>query len=72
MAETLPVADMLPNKLFRFNGDHWMEIPKETTDTYLDNEEYLDYLKTEINAGRIDIDELNEDEREQITKSRDT
>ena len=49
-----------------------MEIPKETTDTYLDNEEYLDYLKTEIDAGRIDIDELNEDEREQITKSRDT
>ena len=37
---------MLPNKLFRFNGDHWMVIPKETTDTYLDNEEYLDYLKT--------------------------
>ena len=26
----------------------------------------------QINAGRIDIDELNEDEREQITKSRDT
>ena len=61
---------MLPNKLFRYNGEHWMEIPKETTDTYLYNDEYIEYLIKEIDAGHIDIDELNDDEREEIAKSR--
>ena len=61
---------MLPNKLFRYNGEHWMEIPKETTDTYLDNDEYIEYLIKEIDAGHIDIDELNDGEREEIAKSR--
>jgi hypothetical protein len=47
-----------------------MEISKETTDTYLDNDEYIEYLIKEIDAGHIDIDELNDYEREEIAKSR--
>ena len=61
-------VDSLPNKLYRFNGETWIEIPKDNTTTYLTNEEYIDYLVNELAAGRIDINDLTQKEQEEVIK----
>ena len=61
-------VDSLPNKLYRFNGETWIEIPKDNTTTYLTNEEYIEYLVNEIAAGRIDVNDLTQKEQEEVTK----
>ena len=61
-------VDSLPNKLYRFNGETWIEIPKDNTTTYLTNEEYIEYLVNELAAGRIDVNDLTQKEQEEVTK----
>lgn len=56
-------VDTLPNKVFKFDGNKWIEIQKETTDSYLYDESYIQYLVTEIEKGKYDIDLLSENER---------
>jgi len=54
--------------LFRFTSDKWIEIPKTRTSSYLGNQEYLDHLISDVNSGRINIEQLTEDEREEIAR----
>ena len=61
-------VDVLPNKLFRYTGDRWIEISKTNTRAYLDNQEYVAYLKNEIDNRRIDIEDLSQVEQEEIAK----
>lgn len=56
-------VDILPNKVFRFDGSKWIEIQKETTDSYLYDESYIQYLVAEIGKGTYDIDLLSDNER---------
>ena len=57
-------VDALPNKLYRYNGNSWMQIAKET-DTYL-NEEYISHLSDQVEFGIIDIDSLTVQEQEEV------
>ncbi len=59
-------VDLLPNKVFKFNGDKWIEINKDLTDAYLYDEEYIRYLVAKIESGEYDVDLLSDNEREQI------
>lgn len=59
-------VDLLPNKVFKFNGDKWIEISKDLTDAYLYDEEYIRYLVTKIESGEYDVDLLSDNERMQI------
>ena len=59
-------VDYLPNRLFKFNGDKWIEVDKTQTDVYAYDEEYIRYLIEQIDSGRYDTDLLNDTEREQI------
>lgn len=59
-------VDLLPNKVFKFNGDKWIEISKDLTDAYLYDEEYIRYLVTKIESGEYDVDLLSDNERAQI------
>ena len=59
-------VDLLPNKVFKFNGDKWIEISKDLTDAYLYDEEYIRYLVAKIESGEYDVDLLSENERAQI------
>jgi hypothetical protein len=59
-------VDLLPNKVFKFNGDKWIEINKDLTDSYLYDEEYIRYLVAKIESGEYDVDLLSDNEREQI------
>ena len=59
-------VDLLPNKVFKFNGDKWIEISKDLTDAYLYDEEYIRYLVAKIESGEYDVELLSDNERAQI------
>lgn len=59
-------VDVLPNKVFKFDGQRWIEINKESSNTYLYNTKYLDYLVDKLGTGQYDPDLLSENERSQI------
>jgi hypothetical protein len=58
--------DYLPNKLYKWNGAKWLEIDKNSTDSYAYNERYIEHLVNQLNSGTYDADDLNDAERDQI------
>jgi hypothetical protein len=61
-------VDFLPNKIYRFTGERWIEIPKTYTQTYLDNNEYIAYLAKELAQKRMDIEDLSAEEQDEVTE----
>ena len=61
-------VDMLPHKVFKFNGSKWIEIDKNSTDTYIFNEEYVRHLINLLAAGQLELDQLNETELVQVKR----
>ena len=58
-------VDTLPNKLFRWTGTNWMQLDKQLTDTYL-NEEYVEHLTDQVQRGYTDVDDLTVQEQEEV------
>ena len=61
-------VDMLPNKLYKWNGQKWIEVAKTTTDRYAYEEEYIKYITEKIQSGEYDIDDLTKAEQEEVLK----
>jgi len=59
-------TDYLPNRLFKYNGNRWIEVDKRQTDVYAYEEAYIRHLVEELEAGRYDPDTLTDVEQEQI------
>ena len=59
-------VDFLPTKLFKYNGQNWIEVNKESTDSFTYNEEYIDHLIDKLGSGEYDPEMLNDNERDQI------
>jgi len=59
-------VDQMPNRVFKFEGKNWIEIDKESSDTYTFDEEYIKYIISQIKTGEYDIDLLSEAERYQV------
>jgi hypothetical protein len=59
-------VDQMPNRIYKFEGKHWIEIDKATTDSYTFDEEYIKYIIAQIKSGEYDIDLLSESERHQV------
>jgi hypothetical protein len=59
-------VDTLPNRVFRFDGNKWIEINKSLTATYLYDQEYIKYLVEKIDSGEYDAELLSDQERNQI------
>ena len=59
-------VDMLPNRVFKFDGTKWIEINKNQTDSYLYDEAYIRYLVDKLDKGEYDIELLSENEKAQI------
>lgn len=55
-------TDYVPTKLFKFNGEKWIEINKDFTDAYTANEFYIDFLIEKIKTGEYDADLLSDAE----------
>jgi len=61
-------VDVMPNKLFKYNGNKWMEIDKSTTDSYTYDEQYIHYLIEKLASGEYDIDQLSPSEQELVAE----
>jgi len=59
-------VDVLPNKVFKFDGRKWIEQNKNVTQTYLSDNEYIKYLIDKVDKGEYDTDLLSPQEEEQI------
>lgn len=64
--DTFVRVDVLPNKVFKFDGERWIEVNKDNSQTYLYEEQYIQYLVNKIDSGEYDIDLLTDEEKEQI------
>ena len=64
--DTFVRVDILPNRVFKFDGERWIDVNKDTSQSYLYDEEYIHYLVTKIETGEYDVDLLTETEKEQI------
>jgi hypothetical protein len=61
-------VDILPNRLYKWNGQKWIEVAKTTTDRYAHEEEYIKYITQKIISGEYDIDDLSKPEQEEVLK----
>ena len=59
-------VDVLPNRVYKFDGKRWIEVNKENTDTYLHDLEYIKHLVNMISTGQYDLDLLSENERQEV------
>jgi len=59
-------VDFLPTKLFKWNGQKWIEVDKNITDSFTYNDDYIDHLIQKIGSGEYDPELLNDSERDQI------
>lgn len=59
-------VDILPNKVFKFDGKRWIEMNKNLSDSYLTDIEYIQYLINKIHVGEYDIELLTDIEKQQI------
>jgi hypothetical protein len=59
-------TDYLPNRLFKWNNNKWIEIDKETNDRLAYNSAYIEHLIDKIQSGEYDIDDVNDAERAEI------
>jgi hypothetical protein len=56
-------TDRLPTVLYKFNGNSWIEVDKELSDSYAYNIAYVDHLIEKIATGEYDPELLSESER---------
>lgn len=64
--DTFVRVDVLPSKVFKFNGTAWISVDKTLTDNYTYDAAYIDHLIQKVDAGEYDVDLLTDGEREQI------
>lgn len=65
--DTFVRVDVLPSKVYKFNGTDWISVDKNLSDNYTYDTAYIDHLIQKINDGEYDVDLLTNGEREQIT-----
>jgi len=64
--DTFVRVDTIPNSVYKFNGIRWIETNRSTTDTYLSNADYIQFLVEKIATGEYDPEQLTEQEEEAI------
>jgi len=61
-------TDAIPNRVFKHNGDEWIEVDKTIADSYTYDTAYIDHLISLLAEGQYDPDFLSESEQEQIAQ----
>jgi hypothetical protein len=58
--------DILPTRLYKYNGNDWIMVDKTLTDTYAHDQRYIDFLIEKISRGEYDPELLTDSERAEI------
>lgn len=59
-------VDVLPNRVFKFDGKKWLEQNKDVSQSYLGNKDYVEFLVEKIGSGEYDLDVLSDTEKAEI------
>ncbi len=59
-------TNVLPSKLYRFNGFKWIEVDKDLAAAYTNNREYVSYLISKLEDKSITMIDLTEYERSMV------
>jgi cytochrome c oxidase subunit IV len=59
-------TDYLPDRLFKWNGVKWIEVDKNSTDSYTYNQAYIQHLIQKLEAGEYEIEDLSDAEQAQV------
>jgi len=59
-------VDVLPNRVFKFDGKKWLEQNKTMSLSYLYNKDYIEFLVERISLGEYDLDVLSDNEKAEI------
>lgn len=68
MGDVFTRIDTIPNRVFKYNGTKWIQVSRETTDTYLSNPDYIQYLIEKLSTGEYDPDHLTSIESDAISE----
>jgi len=60
--------DVIPHRVYKFNGNKWINVDKVNSTGYLQSEDYLKFLIQLIESKQYDVDNLTESEQEEITE----
>jgi len=66
--DTFVRIDVQPTVVYKFNGQTWMEVDKNVTDSYTYDDAYINYLIEKIDGGEYDPDLLSDSERDQMAE----
>jgi len=61
-------TDYLPTRLYKYNGNKWIDTDKTLTDRYVYNTAYIDHLISKIASGEYDLDLLTDSEQQEISQ----
>lgn len=64
--DTFVRVDVLPNRVYKFDGVRWIVVNKEISTSYLHDQEYIKFLIKMIDKGEYDVELLSETEKQQI------
>lgn len=59
-------VDVMPHRVYKFNGSKWMNVEKNENTTYLSNPQYLQFLINKLEQGKYDPEFLTDVERDEI------
>jgi hypothetical protein len=59
-------TDYLPERLYKWNNTKWIEVDKNSTDSYTYNQAYIQHLIQKLEAGEYEIEDLNDAEQSQV------
>ena len=68
LGDTFVRVDVIPNRMFKFNGTKWVETKRENTDVHLSNDEYLRHLIEKIGTGEYDPEHLAPNEQDAVAE----
>ena len=61
-------VDVIPHRIFKFNGSKWIEVSRENTDSHLSDDGYIQHLIEKIANGEYDPDHLTPAEQDAIAQ----
>lgn len=59
-------VDVLPNRVFKFDGKKWIEQNKNLSQSYLYDKNYVEYLIDKLGKGEYNLDHLTEIEKAEL------
>jgi hypothetical protein len=68
LGDTFVRVDVIPNRIFKFNGTKWVETRRENTDVHLSNDDYLQHLVQKLETGEYDPELLAPNEQDAVAE----